>query len=171
MSMKALVGHHVSRKFKVDIVYRKRRKFIKINVTDELNEDEFEEIYQENENPFGKYEFKDVYETFNAAMEIGTPNVFKVYEENGLCKILIAKEKDMELPEFILRPTAGPCVQTYMKYRRQQKLIKKGQNPKNDEQNDDNDQDNDDDEKEKDQPKVFKNKMPLAQPQTINKKD
>eukprot|EP00483_Globobulimina_turgida_P008132 UN08148 len=107
-AMKALVGHHVSRKFHVDIDFNKRRKFIKITVTDEMNDDEFEEIY--HENAFGQYELRAVYETFNAAMELGTPNVFKVYEEDGLCKIFIAKEENMQLPPFELRPISGPCV-------------------------------------------------------------
>ena len=111
MALKALVGHHVDRQLKVAINFNKRRKFIKIAVSDELSEDEFEEIYQEF--AFGQYELKDVYATFNAAMEIGTPNVFKVLVEDAVCKIIIAKEKDMELEPFVLRPTSGPAVEQY----------------------------------------------------------
>ena len=167
-SMKALVGHHVSRKFQVSIDLNKRRKFIKIVVTDELNEDEFEEIYHDEDCPFGTHELRDVYETFNAAMAIGTPNVFNVYEEDGQCKIQIAKEKDMELPIFVLRPTVGPCVQKYMKWRRAQKnknnsnVVKMNANNAN--------SDDEDDEKEKEKPKVFQNKLPLAQPKPLKQK-
>eukprot|EP01083_Nonionella_stella_P298993 1014640_1 len=156
-SMKALVGHHVSRKFEVNIDFNKRRKFIKITVTDEMNDDEFEEIY--NDTAFGKYELRNVYETFNAAMEIGTPNVFNVFEEDGLCKIQIAKEKDMELPPFILRPISGPCVEKYQKIRRQQRRAKQLQK-----MGGNNDVMSDEENDSKEEPKVFKNKMPLAKP-------
>eukprot|EP00486_Rosalina_sp_Unknown_P011250 CAMPEP_0201583478 /NCGR_PEP_ID=MMETSP0190_2-20130828/98898_1 /ASSEMBLY_ACC=CAM_ASM_000263 /TAXON_ID=37353 /ORGANISM="Rosalina sp." /LENGTH=171 /DNA_ID=CAMNT_0048025415 /DNA_START=8 /DNA_END=523 /DNA_ORIENTATION=+ len=168
-SMKALIGHHIARKFQVNIDFNKRRKYIKIWVTDELNEDEFEEIYKDEECPFGTYELKNVYETFNAAMSIGTPNVFNVYEEDGLCKIQIAKEKDMELPPFILRPTAGPCVQKYLQHRRKQRQMAKGQ-PVNDKEDDDDDSDDNKENEEDENPKVFQNKMPLAQPKPLKQK-
>merc|ERR1719461_1024101 len=123
--MKAVIGHHIERKFKVDIEWNKRRKFIKISAVDELTEDEWEEHY--DEFAFGQYAMKDVYETFNAAMDIGTPNVFNVFEEDGQCKIQIAKEENMELPVFVLRPTAGPCVQKYQKMRQKQRRAKQKQ--------------------------------------------
>eukprot|EP00483_Globobulimina_turgida_P011299 UN11321 len=90
-----------------------------------MNDDEFEENYQEN--AFGNYELRAVYDTFNAAMELGTPNVFKVFEENGLCKIFIAKEENMQLPPFELRPVSGPCVEKYQQIRQQQRKAKQKQ--------------------------------------------
>ena len=115
----------------------------------------------------------DVYETFNAAMEIGTPNVFKVYEEDGVCKIIIAKEKgsNMELPPFILRPISGPCVQKYQKFRQQQRREKMKQNKGNMDNDNDEDSQDEDDQKVDQAPKQFKNSMSLAQPKPLNKKD
>lgn len=161
--MKALVGHHIDRKLKVSIDYNKRRKFIKITVVDELTDDEFEEHY--DEFAFGQYELKDVYSTFNAAMNIGTPNVFKVYEEDGVCKIQIAKEDNMELPPLILRPVAGACVQKYQKFKQQQRKEKQKQKLKA--QGKDVQHDTDDDEEngnDDNKPKPFENNMALAQP-------
>eukprot|EP01084_Bolivina_argentea_P144362 253294_1 len=119
-----------------------------------MSEDIFEEVY--DEIAFGNYKLLDVYETFNAAMNIGTPNVFRVYEEDGLAKIIIAKEANMELPPFKLRPISGPCVATYQKLRRKQRS-----NYESDSDNSDNNED--------EKPKIFKNTMPLAQPMHISK--
>eukprot|EP01083_Nonionella_stella_P076026 206974_1 len=113
------IGHHVDRTFSVNIDLNKRKKVMKITVTDEMSDDIFEETY--DELAFGNYELLEVYETFNAAMQIGTPNVFKVYEENGLCKIVIAKEKNMALPPFKIRPISGPCVNKYQNNKQKQK--------------------------------------------------
>merc|ERR1712110_1363952 len=159
--MKAVIGHHVVRKFKVNIDWNKRRKFIKIAAVDEMTDDEFEEHY--DDLAFGQYALKDVYETFNAAMKIGTPNVFKVFEEDGLCKIQIAKEENMALPIFILRPTAGECVQKYQKIRQKQRREKQKQKMKEqgkDIPDDDSDDENAND-KNEEQPKPFQNNMAL----------
>merc|ERR1712228_482646 len=161
MGMKAVIGHHIVRKFKVNIDWNKRRKFIRIAAVDEMTDDEFEEHY--DDLAFGQYALKDVYETFNAAMKIGTPNVFKVFEEDGLCKIQIAKEENMELPIFILRPTAGECVQKYQKIRQKQKMKEQGKDIPDD------DSDEEDNDKNEEQPKPFQNNMALAQPIPLDK--
>ena len=181
MAMRALVGHHVTRKLKVSINLNKRRKFLKIGVTDELSEDEFEEIYQEF--AFGQYELKDVYATFNAAMDIGTPNVFRVDVENAVCTITIAKEKDMELQPFVLRPIAGPAVAIYQdlqqKKRKEKQMKKNGKSTENqDEDGDDENNENDVSDKDTDdvkedvdpqpeQPAVVVNNLPLAKPMPL----